>query len=136
MRARSMRTCCRSGENWTLCDRAASTPRAVAAELLVRLGIVRSKSERLGEGLVRLRRAAILREQLGGAHARIEGRWLESERLAEELERPVEIAAVEREPDRLAPRLGVVVAGGHRLLQLLGGLGGTAQPPHGACRCA
>ena len=101
----------------------------MAAELLVRLGIVRRERDRLGVRLGRLLRPPVFREQLGGAQARVERGGLDGERLAQKLERAVQIAAVEGQRDELAARLCVVESERQRLLQLRGSLLGLAQPP-------
>ena len=71
-------------------------PQPVASELLVRLGIVRRERECLRVRLLRRVDAPVFREQPGGAEPRVQGRWLDGERLTEVLQRAVQVAAVER----------------------------------------
>src|SRR5207253_9112133 len=105
---------------------------AVAAELLVGLGIVRRELQRLCQGVLGVLGAAVLREQFGSAQPGEEAARLERERLTVELQGGVEVAAVEQQRDQLAARLGVVEPEAQRLAQLYDRFLRAAEPPQRA----
>ena len=106
------------------------------AELLVRLGIVGRQGESARVSLVGLLRLAVLAQQLGGAQARIEIGGLERERLAEQLQGAVQLAAIEAERNQVAARLAVIEAERQRAAQLFLCFFAAAEAPQCAGGCA